>query len=78
MFYNNLLTSVTIPESVTKILSGAFNNNQLTEITIPSSVTYIGNNTFSNNQKNMKVTVNKAEGSITGSPWGAASVQWVG
>ncbi|MFB7817683.1 fibronectin type III domain-containing protein, partial [Paenibacillus chitinolyticus] len=49
-FYNNQLTSVTIPNGVTSIGNFAFSTNQLTSVTIPDSVTSIGNSAFSNNQ----------------------------
>ncbi len=45
-FYNNGLTSVTIPNSVTSIGSYAFYNNELTSVTIPNSVTSIGSYAF--------------------------------
>jgi len=41
-FYNNLLTTVTIPNSVTSIDREAFNGNLLTTVTIPNSVKSIG------------------------------------
>ena len=49
-FYNNGLTSVTIPDSVMMIGWGAFNNNKLTSIIIPKSVKNIEYNAFSNNK----------------------------
>ena len=52
--------------------------NNLTSVTIPSSVTSIGFYVFAENQSDVKVIVNKANGSISGSPWGASSVQWNG
>ncbi|MDR0908825.1 MAG: leucine-rich repeat domain-containing protein [Spirochaetaceae bacterium] len=48
-FDENLLTSVTIPSSVTSIGAFAFRKNQLTSVSIPSSVTYIGNWAFALN-----------------------------
>jgi len=49
-FGGNLLTNVTIPNSVTYIGWGAFAQNQLTSVTIPNSVTHIGYSTFQMNQ----------------------------
>ena len=47
-YCRNLLTSITIPNSVTKIGEAAFINcSSLTSITIPNSVTSIGVNAFS-------------------------------
>ena len=48
-FYNNALTSVTIPGSVTTIDYFAFAYNALTTVTIPNSVTSIGNGAFADN-----------------------------
>jgi hypothetical protein len=48
-FYNNLLTTVTIPNSVTSIGIEAFNGNFLTTVTIPNSVKSIGQLAFVNN-----------------------------
>ena len=63
------LTSVTIPTSVTSIEDDAFSGCiGLTSITIPNSVTSIGNNAFGGV---FNVVYN---GTATGSPWGAKSV----
>lgn len=63
------LTSVTIPNSVTSIEKNAFSAcKSLTSITIPNSVTSIGGSAF---QSVPNVMYN---GSATGSPWGAKSV----
>jgi hypothetical protein len=49
-FANRNLTTVTIPNSVTRINYRAFANNQLTSVTIPNLVEIIGTDAFSNNQ----------------------------
>lgn len=78
------LTDVTIKNGVTSIGSYAFSNTALTEITIPSSVESIGSYAFfgcgGSFVSKFKITINKAEGSISGSPWGAtfATVNWTG
>jgi hypothetical protein len=48
-FYNNALTSVTIPNSVTTIGENAFLTNALTSVIIPDGVTTIGDAAFTNN-----------------------------
>ena len=77
-FAQNQLTSVKIPNTITEIGRCAFCNNQLQNIEVPSSVTRIWSDAFSYNKETMKAIVNNKEGSISGSPWGAASVEWTG
>ena len=77
-FERNKLINVDISNGLTIIGASAFMSNNLTSITIPSSVTSIGNDAFRANDSSMKVIINKSNGSIKGSPWGAASVEWTG
>jgi len=49
-FYDNKLTSLTLPNSITTIENAAFSKNQLSSLTISNSVTSIGNAAFSSNQ----------------------------
>ncbi len=68
-YYCTGLTSITIPNSVTSIGAGAFEGcTGLTSVTIPESVTSISWSAFSN------VPNIVYNGTATGSPWGARSV----
>ncbi len=66
------LTSVTIPNSVTSIGYGTFSGcSGLTSVTIPNSVTSIGYDAF------YGVRHINYNGSATGSPWGAYSINGI-
>ena len=65
-FQNSAVTSVTIPDSVTAIYSGAFVNcPQLTNISIPNSVTYIGFSAFSSCTSLKSITLPSSLNSIS-------------
>lgn len=75
------LAKVTLPETVTNIQQKAFENcTALTNIEIPANVNAIYANAFSGCTNLATITVHKAEGSISGAPWGAtnATVVWDG
>ncbi len=66
---NEEVTSVVIPDTITEIKPYAFSGcSGLTSITIPNSVTSIGNDAF------YGVRLINYNGSATGSPWGALSI----
>ena len=81
-FYNcGQMTSVTIPNSVTNIETGAFRTCRgLTSATIPNSITNISDGVFYGCDNLKTITINKPQDSISGSPWGAtnATVVWTG
>ena len=77
-FMLNQLATVTLQNGVENIKQQAFSNNQLASIEIPESVISIGYGAFYGNQAGMKVIVHKPQNSITGSPWSASSVEWIG
>ena len=71
---------VVIPEGFTKIYNSSTGANT-TEVSIPSTVTEIEASAFADSASVMTtITINKAEDSITGAPWGAtnATVVWTG
>lgn len=71
-FRNAAITSITLPSALTTISDNAFDGcASLTAIEIPSSVTTIKSNAFKDTTALTTITIHKAEGSITGSPWGA-------
>lgn len=82
------LEELEIPEGITSIpVSFTGGCGKLKHITIPSTVTSIASNAFSgvgyalSQDQNVVITINKPEGSISGSPWGTAhatTVEWIG
>ena len=77
------LTNVTGMEGMTEIPSGAFSGcTSLTNITIPSNIIKIGDgdSVFDECTNLTQITINKAQDSISGAPWGApnATVTWQG
>ena len=62
--FNNIFTSVAIPNSVTTIRNWAFSSSRLISITIPSSVTTIGEYAFENCQILTSITIPNSVTSI--------------
>ena len=82
-FHNQYnMTSVTIPNTVTKINTSFNYCGSLTKIEIPSSVNEISSDAFENSQDLTEILIHKSSGSISGSPWGATqgekAVKWLG
>ena len=82
-FKTNNLTKVEIPNSVETIGNEAFGYNKLKTVTIGTGIKTIGTNAFQTTgtyNPITSITINKKEGSITGSPWGAtkAQINWTG
>lgn len=67
------ITKIALPERLEKIGKQSFDRVGIEEITIPSSVTQIANFAFNKCENLKKITINKAEGSLEGAPWGAIS-----
>ena len=75
------LKSVNIEKGVTAIQDKAFYHcDGLATINLPSTVTLIGTNVFEYCDGLITINIDKAENSITGSPWGAtnATINWNG
>ena len=81
-FRGNSLTEITIPNTVEIIGTEAFRWNKLTKVTIGSGIKTMSSNAFKaedNYNQIESFTINKTEGSITGSPWGSnATINWIG
>ncbi len=77
----NSLKNIVLGNDLITIRNSAFSNNPaLSSITIPSSVETIGTYVFYNCYSLTSITIHKAQGSISGAPWGApnATVTWTG
>lgn len=76
------LTELELPSALTSIGSYCFEGcTSLSSIDIPSTVTSIGTYAFNRCSALETITIHKAEGSITGSPWGAGegtTIVWDG
>lgn len=60
IFANNLqLDSVTIPEGVSALASGAFSNSSVKTINLPSTIKYLSNNTFRKCQQLREINVSE-------------------
>ena len=87
-FSNMKIKAIDIPNSVETIGNTAFMNSSLQTVTIGSGIKTIGTNAFQYAELAngtiynpiTSITINKKEGSITGSPWGAtkAQINWIG
>lgn len=82
--YTSCIQKISIPNGITKLTSGSLTMGGFTpsliEVEIPASVTEINSSTFDHCENLEKITINKAEGSIEGAPWGATNAQviWTG
>lgn len=80
-FFETSLESVTLPH-VKTIGNQCFADNwDLETVEIGSDILRIGEDAFENCDSLATITINKAEGSITGAPWGAPSstqIIWTG
>ena len=76
-FYNCGLTSVTLNSTLQTIGNSSFYGNTFTSITIPNGVTSIGTSALPYSLTT--VNIDKTNGSIAGSPWGAtnATINWL-
>ena len=77
------MTEIKLTDKITEIGSNAFSEcDGLTAIFIPSSVETIGANAFSDANNLKSIQIDKTEGGIIGSPWGAIigdrAIEWLG
>ena len=85
-FQYNDLTEIFIPDSVETIDSKAFLSNKLTKVEIGSGIKSIGSKAFYTSYSGgiyynpIEIfTINRKEGSVSGSPWGSnATIKWLG
>lgn len=71
---------VVIPKGTATISNRSFGSN-ITYVEVPDSIESISESAFADATNIEKITINKAEGSIEGAPWGApetAEIIWKG
>ena len=79
-FNSSGITNLKLNEGLKLINSNTFANNKFTTLIIPSTVTNIIDGAFNGTTTLTTININKPNGSITGSPWGAtkAQINWTG
>lgn len=76
-FYDNLLTSLSLPASVTIIARKTFKNNQITTVTIGGSLSFVGNQAFSWGASEPSITDFQLTGPWTGTWTTSDGSVWV-
>ena len=64
-FEDNILSDVTIPDTITSIGESAFKDNSLTSVNIGSGITTVKANAFSDNESSLEICIEAAETNLT-------------